>query len=274
MGHDPIRFRLIVYFILIMVILLGGTIGFKVMEGRSWIDALYFIIVTVATVGYGDVTPVTLGGKIVTIFLIFLGVGSFLGLFANAAEMMLHRQEKTLRMKKLNMVIGVFFSEVGNRLIHIFARADPRFDEIEKGLIITEKWTQKDFLKVREHLRGFKYGADVTQTDFASLKELLLKQRDFLMRLLENPTLLEHETFTNLLQAVFHLTEELTYRENLSESPETDLIHLVGDVNRAYHLLVHQWLDYMGHMKANYPYLFSLSMRTNPFNSNASPIVK
>jgi len=113
MSHDPIRFRLIVYLILIVVILLGGTIGFKFMEGRSWIDALYFITVTVATVGYGDVTPVTFGGKIVTIFLIFLGVGTFLGVFANAAEMMLHRQEKTLRMKKLNMVIVTAGQELG-----------------------------------------------------------------------------------------------------------------------------------------------------------------
>jgi len=110
--------------------------------------------------------------------------------------------------------------------------------------------------------------------DPAGLKDFLLKQRDFLVRLLENPTLLEHESFTDLLRAVFHLTEELAYREDLSQSPGTDRAHLGGDINRAYHLLVHQWVDYMEYLKANYPYLFSLAMRTNPFDRQASPIVK
>jgi hypothetical protein len=172
------------------------------------------------------------------------------------------------------MVIGVFFSEVGNRLIRIFARADPRFEELQKGLIITETWTREDFLRVSEHLRGLKYGVEVAQTDPAALKSFLLGQRDFLVRLLENPTLLEHESFTDLLRAVFHLTEELGYREDLSQSPGADLTHLGGDINRAYHLLVHQWLDYMEYLKTNYPYLFSLAMRTNPFDRQASPILK
>jgi hypothetical protein len=101
-----------------------------------------------------------------------------------------------------------------------------------------------------------------------------LGKRDFLLRLLENPNLLEHETFTEHLRAVFHLTEELTSREDLMGLPDTDYAHLSGDIQRAYGLLVHQWLDYMRHLKDNYPYLFSLAMRINPFDQSASPIVR
>ena len=274
MSHDPIRFRLTINLIIFLAVLVVGTIVFMVVENRSFIDGFYYIIVTLATVGYGDIVPATPAGKIITVLLIVTGVGTFLGVVANTTELMLSRREKLARMKKLNMVIGVFFSEVGNRLIRIFAQADPRFEEIQKGLIVTEKWTHEDFLKVNKHLRGFQYGVEVAQTDPAALKGFLLGQRDFLVRLLENPTLLEHESFTDLLRAVFHLTEELAYREDLSQSPGTDLAHLGGDINRAYHLLVHQWLDYMEYLKMNYPYLFSLAMRTNPFDRRASPIVK
>jgi len=274
MSHDPIRFRLTINLIIFLAVLVVGTIGFMLAENRSLIDAFYYIIVTVATVGYGDIVPATSAGKVITILLIVTGVGTFLGVIANATELMLSRREKLARMKKLNMVIGVFFSEVGNRLIRIFAQADPRFEEIQKGLIVTETWTREDFLKTSEHLRGLKYGVEVAQTDPAALKGFLLSQRDFLVRLLENPTLLEHESFTDLLRAVFHLAEELGYREDLSQSPGTDRAHLEGDINRAYHLLVHQWLDYMEYLKTNYPYLFSLAMRTNPFDGQASPIVK
>jgi hypothetical protein len=36
---------------------------------------------------------------------------------------------------------------------------------------------------------------------------------------------------------------------------------------------VHQWLDYLRYLKTNYPYLFSLAIRTNPFDEKASPVV-
>ena len=48
------------------------------------------------------------------------------------------------------------------------------------------------------------------------------QKRDFLLRLLENPNLLEHDSFANLLLAVFHLTEELAQRRDLDRlAPRT-----------------------------------------------------
>ncbi len=272
MSQDPIRFRLMVYLIIFFAVVAGGTIGFKAIEGKSWVDAFYFIIVTMATVGYGDVTPATPAGKFFAVVLIVLGVTTFIGVFANAAELALSRREKEVRMKKLNMVIGVFFSEAGTRLIREFSSADPNFEEIRRGMIVTDKWTHVEFLSVSGHLRAFKFGIEISRIDLAHFKGILLAKRDFLVRLLENPILLDHESFTDLLRAVFHLAEELSYRDLLAELPSNDLAHIAGDMRRAYHLLVHQWLDYMEYLKTNYPYLFSLAMRTNPFDRQTSPV--
>jgi voltage-gated potassium channel len=274
MAHDPIRSRLVIHLIILLGVLVFGTIGFMFIEGRSFVDAIYYIIVTMATVGYGDIVPITPAGKILAIVLIITGVGAFLAVIANATEMMLSRRENQARMKKLNMVIGVFFSEVGNRLIHTFERADSRFEGSDIRMGVNEKWAHQDFLRVGEQLKGGKHRAEISRIDMDKLKQFLLQERDFLVRLLENPTLLEHETFTDLLRAVFHLAEELAYREDLTGSPATDLAHLEGDINRAYHLLLQRWLDYMEYLKVNYPYLFSLAMRTNPFEREASAIVK
>ena len=93
------------------------------------------------------------------------------------------------------------------------------------------------------------------------------------MRLIENPALLEHESFTDLLLAIFHLTEELARRPNLEGLPKSDLAHLRVDIDRTYRLLVHEWLAYMKYLKVSYPYLFHLAMRTNPFDQTASPVV-
>jgi hypothetical protein len=89
------------------------------------------------------------------------------------------------------------------------------------------------------------------------------------LHLLGNPNLLEHETFTNLPWAVFHLAEELGIRKNVSLLPENDYEHLLGDIKRVNVLLISEWLDYMKHLQEDYPFLFSLAVRTNPFNPDA-----
>lgn len=52
-----------------------GTVFYHFVEGFSWLDAYYFSVVTLATVGYGDLTPHTNFGKLFTTFYIFIGVG-------------------------------------------------------------------------------------------------------------------------------------------------------------------------------------------------------
>jgi hypothetical protein len=186
---------------------------------------------------------------------------------------LLGQREKKAIFEKLNMVIGTFFSEVGTELLVYLSDCDPNLDDIKKDLVVATDWTDADFLAVRKKLRRYKYGIKIDQVDLQRVHNYLREKRSFLVRLLENPVLLEHESFTNLLRAVFHLAEELTSRGTLSDLPETDLQHLAGDIKRAYIRLVREWLNYMKYLKNNYPYLFSLAMRTNPFDQTASPIV-
>ncbi len=270
---DAIKTRLQILVAILAVLIIIGTLGFMIIEGRTFLDAFYFVIVTMATVGYGDVHPVTSAGKILTMLVIILGVGTFLGVIANVTEIMLARREIESRMEKLNMVIGVFFSEVGLHLLSRFARYDSGFEDVRSELVVTGKWTEQNFNEVSKRFRDNKYDVQMENTDLADLKTLLCGSRDFLVRLLENPNLLEHETFTDLLRAVFHLTEELAYRDQVTELPPADMTHLAWDIKRVFHLLVSEWLDYMKYLKNNYPFLFSLAMRTNPFDKAAKVVV-
>lgn len=66
----------------------GGTAFYRVVEGFSWVDSLYFTVVTLTTVGYGDLSPDTTLGKVFTVFYLLLGVGvlvAFLALIARHA---------------------------------------------------------------------------------------------------------------------------------------------------------------------------------------------
>ena len=186
---------------------------------------------------------------------------------------LLTQRQQQARLRKLNMVIGAFFSEVGTDLLARFTDHDPEVDGLRGMLFVKPDWSSKQFVMVRRLVKKHPYKVVISRSDLGVFYRWLRERRDFLLRLLENPNLLDHEAFTAALRAVFHLLEELDHREDFSSLPDSDIDHLEGDARRAYALLVQQWIDYMVYLKERYPYLFSLALRTNPFDRVASPVV-
>ena len=208
------------------------------------------------------------------IFIYLIGDIAFVPIEVLLVTLIIHRllsvREKRNRLKKLNMVIGAFFSEVGTRLLRTFSDFDPNAGTMKSNLVMVSNWSDKDFSLMSKRLQGYDYTIDSKKGDLEELKKFLTGKREFLLGLLENPNLMEHESFTDLLWAVFHLIEELDFRENVNRLSRGDYGHLSNDIKRAYRLLVYEWLVYMKHLKDNYPYLFSLAIRTNPFDPNVS----
>lgn len=270
-----ISFRLTFFLVLLGVVLLVGTFGFAATESLSLSDAAYFSIVTIATARYGDIHPVAHLGKLVAGLMIITGVGTLLGVIANATELLFTKREQSARIEKLNMVIGLFFNELENRMLALFSDPDPAFSTTSADLVVTTAWSRVDSQRISRRLKDYRYQEVIVgPKELAALRELLDRSTDLLVRFLENPALLEHESFTALLQTVFHLNEELSPRHRLEGLPATDIAHLSLDITRVYRLLVRQWLRYMEHLKNNYPYLFSLALRANPFERKASVIVQ
>ncbi|WP_428559181.1 MAG: potassium channel family protein [Solidesulfovibrio sp. DCME] len=268
------RTRLYVFAAVFFGVVLTGTLGFMRVEDLSALDALYFSVVTVTTVGYGDIHPVTPTGKLLAMCLILSGGGTFFGILAAAVEMFLGRREKRLRAEKLDMIIGLFFSQVGSTLVRRLIRADSGVDFLRENCDVSMRWTRENFKKAEAVLKGYSYGIDMAALDLAALRDLLTANSEFLVRLLENPNILEHETFTALLQAVFHLKEELAHRRDLGNLPKTDVEHLRTDVRRIYSLLLLQWLHYLDHIKENFPYFFSFQCRVTPFLAGEDATVR
>jgi len=187
---------------------------------------------------------------------------------------LLRRREKRALLGKMNMAIGVFFSEVGTGLLKSFSALDPEVGKLRSELMLSNTWSRREFAKMRRRYKTYAGEMDVHKGDLEPVRAFLLGKRGFMLNLLQNPNLLEHESFTDLLWAVFHLAEELAHRKDLEGLPDTDCQHLAGDMNRAYVLLISEWLAYMQHLKERYAYLFSLAIRTNPFDPDASPEVQ
>jgi hypothetical protein len=212
------------------------------------------------------------------IFLYLIGDVAFVFIEVLLVTLVIHgvlkEREKKGRLEKVNMVIGAFFSEVGTRLLEILSIKDSGVESWQHDPVRQTESREEEYKSILRYLEEHNFRIDSEKAEWESLREFLLKKREFMLRLLENPNLLEHESFTDVLWAVFHLTEELGVRKNLNALPNTDSAHLCGDVNRVYGQLARHWLKYMKHLKGSYPYLFSLALRTNPFNRLASPIVQ
>lgn len=179
---------------------------------------------------------------------------------------LLSRREKQAMLKKLNMVIGSFYSEVGTELLRFIAKGE---NDIPQHFLVNTEWREEDYSRALIGLKRFDPGLNHEKINWRNLRTFLIAEKHFLLSLLGNPNLLEHESFTELLWAVFHLAEELSFRKDVTKLSSIDFEHLTGDIKRAYVLLLTEWLAYMKHLQEEYPYLFSLAVRTNPFNPTA-----
>lgn len=74
--------------VLLLAVLVIGTAGYVLIEGWNVLDAFYMTVITVATVGYGEVHPLSRAGELFTIFMVFAGVGGIAYSIATIAEFM------------------------------------------------------------------------------------------------------------------------------------------------------------------------------------------
>lgn len=188
-------------------------------------------------------------------------------------DRMLRNRERLAMKHKLNMVIGAFFSELGTALLGRLAVADLALEDVRVDLIPNQSWTRADYATAKTALAAHHPHIDITACDLYELKTILEEEKRFVLGLLGNQALLEHEEFSELLWAITHLAEELAVRQSLDDIPGPDRIHITGDVRRVFTLLVHEWLEYVRHLQLQYPYLFSLAVRTNPLDPHAQPEV-
>lgn len=85
LGWTDSEFRVLLSSVLVLI--LSGVLFYTRVEGWSVLDSFYFVIITMTTVGYGDFSPVTVAGKLVTVFFILAGIGLFLAFLSRIAAL-------------------------------------------------------------------------------------------------------------------------------------------------------------------------------------------
>lgn len=128
--------------LLTLAVTLGGTAGYVLVEGWSWWDAFYMTVITVTTVGYGEVHPLSTAGQVLTVVVILAGVGTFFFAFTQftallAGGHLLDGRERRRYARMLDNLTDHFilcgFGRMGEIIAREFSRQNAPFIIIERN---------------------------------------------------------------------------------------------------------------------------------------------
>ena len=150
--------RYIRWAIALVGILLFGTVGYVVVEGWPWFDALYMTVITIVTVGYGETHPLTTNGRIFTMILSFVGVGTAFYIMGGIVQAMLEGEFGTFRRRRMEARIKGLsehfilcgFGRVGESIATTLKDQKTEFVVIEHSLNSYTKAVQQDMLAIMD----------------------------------------------------------------------------------------------------------------------------
>ena len=125
----------------LVIIIAAGAIGYVIIEGWSFIDALFMTVITITTVGYEEVHPLSAGGRIFSIFLIVGGVGGALYVLSSIVQFIIEGQlgitlgrrrmeRRIAKLKEHFILCG--YGRVGQEIARIFTEEEVPFVIIDK----------------------------------------------------------------------------------------------------------------------------------------------
>lgn len=167
--------------------------------------------------------------------------------------------EKGRKNKKINVIISTFFVEAGSEILAVLSEFNCHKDSLYA--MIEESGAHKENARLlRKKLNGVPYELLLEEEGMKKLAGLLAEYRGFMLNMLGNDNLLEHDDFTDMLWAIFHVADEVKVRTGLMLKSEHDIRHLTSDIQRAYGMMVREWATYMLYMKSDYPYLYQIAL--------------
>jgi len=140
-------------FILILILFIGGTLGYYFLEGWSFLDSFYMNVITLSTTGYKEVYPLSQSGRVLTMVLIIFGISV---LFYALRELNLfifegkYFQERKMQ-KKLNQLQDHYFicgfGRMGKKIVQELHKRNKPFVVIEKDVEMLDQHSEFKFLQ-------------------------------------------------------------------------------------------------------------------------------
>ncbi len=170
------------------------------------------------------------------------------------------QREKQERIEKTRMLTSSFFTEIGSRLtMAILSASEPR-ESLSNVLAIRCK-NDLDLKERQDFIRKIPITVNLTKEVFEDTKEIILSSRTALLVLASNPLLMEHEDFSDLLWALFHLIDEFRLRGDFDGLTPPELHHLSEDYEKVMQLLLVNYIANAKYLQETYPNLYSAATK-------------
>jgi voltage-gated potassium channel len=155
----PFRSRIATSVVAIAVVTVGGTTGYLVIEGWSFLDAFYMTVVTVTTVGYSEVRPLSSAGRIFSIFLMVGGIGVIFYILTSAVRTVIEeeylenlvqrRRMKTQLSRLSEHYILCGYGRVGTEVTRALGREGVNFVVVDNDTVAIAQAHEEGFLYVQ-----------------------------------------------------------------------------------------------------------------------------
>lgn len=178
------------------------------------------------------------------------------------------RKERMERMEKLNIVVGSFFADIGKDLLRYISKYDRSITDIACSIHSLSKESES-FNEFKNVVEKRKYRVNFEKINLYELKKYVVEKRYRVINLLDNPVIIEHERFMDLLWILLHLIEELRMTIDFESMNSEDREDLKGDIERLYRLLAYEWIKYLQYLRDNYPHIYRYEIKSNPFVPHA-----
>ena len=137
----------------VFAIFIAGTLAYMYVEGWDWFDSVYMMIITLATVGYGEVHPLSQAGRVITCFVILTGVGTFFYLAGAIVQLVIEghlqnifgrrRMQRAIeKMQGHTIVCG--YGRIGSIVAREILAEDQDVVVVERTPSLIEELEQKD----------------------------------------------------------------------------------------------------------------------------------
>ncbi len=243
-------------------LVVAASVAFMIAEDLNPMEALYFAVVTVTTVGYGDIHPTTGLGMIVCMIMILGGVGIFTGTIALITNVILSSRDRKAGRAKVQLLSEVFFRSIGTGLLERFTASNPQAEKLESKLSEASSWLEEDFRQAKKNLERADFVIDFNKVDTQEWCEFLESHAQVFLVLLGNPAISEGIGLTSVLRRAYHISLVVKRPPNASAHDIAELRRHLEDV---YYDLTLLWLDYVAGLVREYAQLCRRLESTDPF---------
>ncbi len=186
-------------------------------------------------------------------------------------DRLIEKREQKKIVKKIHMIVGLFYQELGNKLLSIIVDADENLDC--NNITVDYAWNSENYTQLKEKIKNHNQNINIDKINLVDCDNLISRSHNMITNLIMNPALQEHESFTDVLMSVFHLSDELKQRPLDTLTP-ADLDHLKFDIARVYTNLSLVWVEYLQYLQAEYPYLFLTAVTNNPYDKRQRAVIE